>query len=101
MAEQFRPTTIAGDTAEPQNQTRDKQARNRKLARFGIVFAILGLLLFAYFVRKTGVLDIMSGIRRLGFGFRFQWGGGRWLGERWRQIPTYDQLHRPTTLFKP
>jgi hypothetical protein len=46
-----------------------KRSRNKKLARFGVVFALLGLLLFAYFVRKTGVTDIMSGIRRLGFGF--------------------------------
>jgi len=46
-----------------------KTSRNKKLARFGVVFALLGLLLFAYFVRKAGVTDIMSGIRRLGFGF--------------------------------
>jgi hypothetical protein len=45
------------------------QARNRKLARFGIVFALLGLLLFAYFVRKAGVSEIMVGIKRLGLGF--------------------------------
>ena len=46
-----------------------KSARNKKLARFGIVFAILGLLLFAYFVRKAGVADILAGIGRLGWGF--------------------------------
>ncbi len=45
------------------------KARNRRLARYGIVFAFLGILLFAYFVRKAGVTEIMSGIRRLGFGF--------------------------------
>ncbi|MGH8743292.1 MAG: lysylphosphatidylglycerol synthase domain-containing protein, partial [Burkholderiales bacterium] len=45
------------------------QARNRKLARFGILFALLGLLLFAYFVRKAGVSQILAGIQRLGFGF--------------------------------
>ena len=43
--------------------------RNKKLARFGIIFALLGLLLFAYFVRKAGVSDILSGIGRLGWGF--------------------------------
>ena len=32
-------------------------------------FAILGLLLFAYFVRKAGVWEISGGIRRLGFAF--------------------------------
>ena len=46
-----------------------KQGRNRKLAPYGIVFAILGLLLFAYFVRKAGVNEIIEGIKRLGFGF--------------------------------
>jgi len=44
-------------------------SRNKKLARFGIVFVLLGLLLFAYFVRKAGVSEIMVGIKRLGFGF--------------------------------
>jgi hypothetical protein len=43
--------------------------RRKKLARFGIVFAVLGLLLFAYFVRKAGVTQIAEGIKRLGFGF--------------------------------
>ena len=45
------------------------KARNKKLARFGIVFAVLGLLLFAYFVRKAGVPQIFDGIKRLGLGF--------------------------------
>ena len=48
---------------------KNNQARNRKLARFGLVFAFLGLLLFAYFVRKAGVTQITDGIKRLGFGF--------------------------------
>ncbi len=47
----------------------EKQGRNRKLAPFGILFAVLGLLLFAYFVRKAGVTEIIAGIKRLGFGF--------------------------------
>ncbi len=46
-----------------------KHGRGKKLAPFGIVFAVLGLLLFAYFVRKVGVDQILAGIRRLGFGF--------------------------------
>jgi hypothetical protein len=48
---------------------KSKRSRNKKLARFGIVFALLGLLLFAYFVRKAGLADILSGIQRLGWGF--------------------------------
>ena len=63
-----------GREVESAAQTNDddgqlKQARNRKLARYGVLFAFLGILLFAYFVRKAGVSEIMLGIRRLGFGF--------------------------------
>lgn len=58
--------TIAGTTA---GENKKKQGRNKKLARFGILFALLGLLLFAYFVRKAGVFEIVAGIKRLGFGF--------------------------------
>ena len=63
--------TTSGSAATQPNPIPGKpnQARNRKLARFGIVFALLGLLLFAYFVRKAGVSEITAGIRRLGFGF--------------------------------
>lgn len=41
----------------------------RKFAHFGIVFAILGLVLFAYFVHQAGVVEIIAGIKRLGAGF--------------------------------
>ncbi|MEP6820348.1 MAG: lysylphosphatidylglycerol synthase transmembrane domain-containing protein [bacterium] len=58
----------AADQANP-IPGRPNQTRNRKLARFGIVFALLGLLLFAYFVRKAGVSEIIVGIKRLGAGF--------------------------------
>jgi hypothetical protein len=43
--------------------------KGKKLAPLGIVFAVLGLLLFAYFVRRAGVEQVVSGIKRLGFGF--------------------------------
>ncbi|HKP46673.1 MAG TPA: lysylphosphatidylglycerol synthase domain-containing protein [Pyrinomonadaceae bacterium] len=49
--------------------TTSKLPKKKNLARFGILFAILGLLLFAYFVRKAGVGQIVDGIKRLGFGF--------------------------------
>jgi len=56
------------EVSEP-HTAKNNQARNRNLARFGLVFAFFGLLLFAYFVRKAGVAQIMEGIKRLGFGF--------------------------------
>jgi hypothetical protein len=63
-----RPGTATNEPTT-EGQVKTKQGRNRKLARFGILFALLGLLLFAYFVRKAGVSEIMGGIKRLGFGF--------------------------------
>lgn len=56
-------------TSEAAGVGKSNRNRNRKLARFGIVFALLGLLLFAYFVRKAGLAEILSGIQRLGWGF--------------------------------
>lgn len=45
---------------------------NRKKRTFtplGIVFALAGVALFVYFVKKAGVSQIADGISRLGFGF--------------------------------
>ncbi len=47
----------------------NKGSRSRRFAPLGIVFAILGLLLFAYSVRRAGYLEIVAGIQRLGAGF--------------------------------
>ena len=47
----------------------NQQSKPRRFAPLGIVFGLFGLLLFAYFVRKAGVGEIVSGIRRLGIGF--------------------------------
>lgn len=71
MAKETRARPI-GHTTEGQadtGQVKNSGGRNKKLARYGILFALLGLLLFAYFVRKAGVSEIMGGIKRLGFGF--------------------------------
>ena len=40
-----------------------------RFAPLGIIFALLGLLLFAYFVSRAGVGSILDGIQRLGAGF--------------------------------
>ena len=47
----------------------DDQSRSRRFAPLGIIFGLLGLVLFAYFVSHAGVGEIMSGIQRLGAGF--------------------------------
>jgi hypothetical protein len=51
------------------NSSRKKRTRNRNLAPVGIILALLGLLLFAYFVKKAGLTEITAGIGRLGTGF--------------------------------
>jgi hypothetical protein len=53
----------------PPKDSRRANARNKKLAPFGIIFAFLGLMLFVYTVRKAGVAEITGGLRRLGAGF--------------------------------
>ena len=53
----------------PEIQSGEPRARRSRFAPLGIVFGLLGLLLFAYFVRRAGLGEIASGIQRLGFGF--------------------------------
>src|SRR6476660_1108844 len=48
-----------------------KDTKPKRFAPLGIIFGIIGLLLFAYFVRKAGPGEILAGIRRLGFGLIF------------------------------
>jgi len=51
------------------DQTVAKSRINKKHKALGVIFTLLGVMLFAYFVRKAGLGEITSGIRRLGFGF--------------------------------
>jgi len=51
------------------SSSRKERTHNRNLAPVGIIFALLGLLLFAYFVKKAGLTEITAGIGRLGTGF--------------------------------
>jgi hypothetical protein len=45
------------------------QASRKSFTPLGIIFALLGVALFTYFVKKAGVSQISDGIRRLGSGF--------------------------------
>jgi hypothetical protein len=47
----------------------EKQSRSRRFAPLGIIFGLLGLLLFAYFVSRAGVGLIAERIQELGAGF--------------------------------
>jgi len=47
----------------------EKQTRSRRFAPLGVVFGLLGLLLFAYFVSRAGVGEIAANIQRVGAGF--------------------------------
>ena len=46
-----------------------KQSRSRRFAPLGIIFGLLGVLLFAYFVSRAGVGLIFERIQELGAGF--------------------------------
>ena len=46
-----------------------KTSSRKSLTPFGVIAFVLGLALFAYFVEKAGVGQILEGIRRLGAGF--------------------------------
>src|SRR6266567_2502762 len=45
------------------------ESRAKRLAPAGLIVAVLGLLLFGYFVRRAGISEIVEGIRRLGIAF--------------------------------
>src|SRR5215203_5323518 len=47
----------------------EKRSGSRRFAPLGIIFGLLGLLLFGYFVRQAGVGLIFSRIQELGAGF--------------------------------
>lgn len=53
----------------PKVRSGEPRARRHRFASLGIIFGLLGLLLFAYFVRRAGIDQILGGIQRLGAGF--------------------------------
>src|SRR5215216_7671354 len=53
----------------PNDVLSEKRGGSRRFAPLGIIFGLVGLLLFAYFVSRAGVGEIASGIQRLGAGF--------------------------------
>ena len=46
-----------------------QQSGSRRFAPLGVIFGLLGLLLFVYFVSRAGLAEIVSNIQRLGAGF--------------------------------
>ncbi len=51
------------------NQSAEKKSTTARFKPAGIIFALLGLLLFAYVVRRVGTTVIIDNIRALGLGF--------------------------------
>jgi hypothetical protein len=47
----------------------ETRTSSKRFAPLGIIFGLLGLLLFVYFVTSAGVGEIIGGIQRLGAGF--------------------------------
>ena len=62
---------LVGNELKPETETIAPTAARAATgnSRLSDTVSILGLLLFAYFVRKAGVTEIIAGIKRLGFGF--------------------------------
>lgn len=54
---------------KPKTDPVEPRTRSRRFAPLGIIFGLLGLLLFIYFVTNAGVAHIVDGIQRLGAGF--------------------------------
>ena len=61
--------TVWYRTSMPNDVLSDKRSGSRRFAPLGIIFGLAGLLLFAYFVSRAGIGEIVSGIQRLGAGF--------------------------------
>lgn len=53
----------------PNDVLTEKRSGRSRFAPLGIVFGLVGLLLFAYFVSRAGVGEIVTNIQRLGAGF--------------------------------
>ena len=53
----------------PEIKAGEPRERRSRFAPLGIIFGLLGLLLFAYFVRHAGIGEIAAGIQRLSVGF--------------------------------
>ena len=47
----------------------NKKTAGKKTKSIGIIFAVIGILLFAFFVWKAGTKEIADGIKKLGAGF--------------------------------
>src|SRR5262245_55628795 len=47
----------------------EQRNRSRRFAPLGIIFGLVGLILFVYFVSSAGLGQILAGIQRLGAGF--------------------------------
>lgn len=54
---------------KPRNDSTETRTRSRRFAPLGIIFGLLGLVLFVYFVSSAGIGHILDGIQRLGAGF--------------------------------
>ena len=52
-----------------QTDPTETRNRSRRFAPLGIIFGLVGLILFVYFVSRAGVGQILAGIQRLGAGF--------------------------------
>src|SRR5919199_1032127 len=50
-------------------ESSDTKEKRRRFTPLSLLFAVLGLALFAYFIRRAGLEQIFQGMKRLGAGF--------------------------------
>lgn len=46
-----------------------RSSNQKKFTPLGVIVAIIGLVLFVYFIRRAGATQVLEGIRKLGYGF--------------------------------
>lgn len=63
------PNLVPKQFTSGMSKSSTSSSKTKRFAPIGILFAVLGLLLFAYSVKKVGVSQITDGIQRLGAGF--------------------------------
>ncbi len=64
-----RAARLLGSLSGVMDQNLSLKKAPRKFAWMGVIFAALGLLLFAFFIRNAGLAEIAANIRRLGASF--------------------------------
>lgn len=72
------------------------KSASRRFAPAGVIFAVVGVLLFAYFIRRAGPADIWHNISKIGAGFVIiiALAGLRFVVRTWAWTLCFEEPHR-------